>query len=337
MNTENKIEFYFFPIVATYGNESSASILAKWDKLDTLSETNKGKLTSQKTAEVIKRINYTFNLNPEQISIVAITVRSYYFGEIALEDMPFYLAKEIPIDLAKAKEISQMIIQKIINDDSQEKAYQSQLEKLPIEVAVKRYPETGEQLITSDYIKLKSFFEPVRPSIKNWLSDYTFNIGISNHDPIVRGNYLFKNENAQKLSAQDRDKLSQILKSFEEKTPLAINTNTRQVVFSTAINQERPVIKPSFAESALDGQSAPRQNYPSEKPQTFQSDEERLSAWRQNLPLKETLENNNNTNQSGANNIRFSSTQKFSVEKPTVKNNFQRPMPKNVIDLRKEE
>ncbi len=293
-------------------DETEEQFIATHDHFIELDEITKNKLATSETASEIQAIGKNCNLKLVQMSDIARAIRSYYFGELTLEDMPFYLAKEIPIDLSKAKEISQIIIQKIINDDSQEKAYQSQLEKLPIDVAVKRYPELGEQLVTSDYIKLKSFFEPVRPSIKNWLSDYTFNIGISNHDPVVRGNYLFKNENAQKLSQQDRDKLSQILKSFEEKTPLAVNTNTRQVVFSAMANQE--------------------------KTQTFQTDEERLSAWRKNLPLKETLENKNN-NQPETNNIRFSSPQKFSTEKPQMispKYSSPRPMPKNVVDLREE-
>lgn len=289
-------------------DETTKQITARQDRFIQLPVFIKEKLSSSETGEKIQQIGKKYNLELLQMADISRAIRSYYFGELMLEDLPFYLAKEIPIDLSKAKEISQIIIQKIINDDSQEKAYQSQLEKLPIDMAIKRYPELGEQLITSDYIKLKSFFEPVRPSIKNWLSDYTFNIGVSNHDPIARGNYLFKNENARKLSQSDRDKLSQILKSFEEKTPLAINTNTKQVVFSAMASQERLA--------------------------TFQTDEERLSAWRKNLPL---LENKNN-NQSGANNIRFSSPQKFSTEKPPVKNNFfaARPTMKNVVDLREE-
>lgn len=382
VNKSADLSFYTSPqcVPATKNpqEETEEQMNENQKKFLALPELVQDKFVSHETSQKIQNIGKSYNLELLQMADISRAIRSYYFGELTLEDMPFYLAKEIPIDLSKAKEISQIIIQKIINDNSQEKAYESQLEKLPIDVAIKRYPEVGEQLITSDYIKLKSFFEPVRPSIKNWLSDYTFNIGISNHDPIIRGNYLFKNENAKKLSVQDRDKLSQILKSFEEKTPLAVNTNTRQVVFSAMASQERPatITKPSFTQSARDE----RQNFPPpqptrkteiypepekqriiqpaaqptenkntvlKKPQTFQTDEERLSAWRRNLLTepassagRKISENRDaSINQSGANSVRFSSPQTFPAEKPQIispKYSPSRPMPKNVVDLREE-
>ena len=241
-----------------------------------------------------------------------------------------------------------------------EKAVEMRMEKLPIDIAMERYPTLGEQLITSTYIKLKVFPEPARPSIKNWLSDYTFTVGISNHDPIIRGNYLFKGDNARMLSTEDRDKLATIIKSFEEKTPLIINATTKQVIF---VSPERKEIlrRPAANHSPAHSNFSPRQerrepeNYHQEEqisqPQKrFQSDEERISAWRKDLPQKRTAEEEN-----GANNVHFSSPQTFSTEKPpevprpiapnyssqksTARINYStpRPMPKNVVDLREEQ
>jgi hypothetical protein len=235
-------------------------------------------------------------------------------------------------------------------------------ENLPIDVATERYPELGEQLITSSHIKLKIFPEPVRPSIKNWLSDYTFTVGVSNRDPIMRGNYLFKSENTRNLSQEDRTKLTAILKSFEEKTPLAVNVNTRQVVFSAP---EKKVVR-ELPERPRFNQNISRNNFPrAEIKETentyyptqkitgsqprFQTDEERISAWRRNLPQKEELEE-----KTVASNVHFSSPQIFSTEKPPettrpIQPNYApkapvtrinystpRPMPKNVVDLREE-
>ncbi len=235
---------------------------------------------------------------------------------------------------------------------------QAQLEKLPINMALEKYPELGEQLITSSHIQLKMFPEPVRPSIKNWLSDYTFTIGISNHDPIVRGNYLFKGTNAASLSSQDREKLTEIIKSFEEKTPLTINTKTKRVLFITPAKAETPQIqsRPMISQNVTRKDLEPveirrgQENYPpkqftTQSQKRFQSDEERISAWRKNLPEKNTLENKN---------ISFSSPQTFSTEKPPevprpIMPNYQarkpvakinyvapRPMLKNVVNLKEE-
>jgi hypothetical protein len=225
------------------------------------------------------------------------------------------------------------------------------IENLPIDIAMEKYPELGEQLITSSHIKLKIFPEPVRPSIKNWLSDYTFTVGISNHDPIVRGNYIFKGENARLLSQEDRAKLTAILKSFEEKMPLAVNVNTRQIVFSLPEKRVLPQAQNNFPSTETrrmpENYTQPRRI---QEPQPrFQTDEERISAWRRNLPQKEELEN-----KPVASNVHFSSPQTFSTEKPpetvrpiqpnypqkapTAKINYvaPRPMPKNVVDLREE-
>jgi hypothetical protein len=240
--------------------------------------------------------------------------------------------------------------------------YKAQLENLPIDTALEKYPELGEQLITSNHIKLKMFPEPVRPSIKNWLSDYTFTIGLSNHDPIVRGNYLFKGENTHTLSIQDREKLTTIIESFEEKYPLSINTKTKQIIFIAPERKEtpqipiRPAINQNIARRDLEPTEIRRgqESYPQKEilpqPQKrFQSDEERISAWRKDLPEKRVQ-----TDESRNENIRFSSPQTLSTEKPPeiprpVAPNYQaqkpvarinyatpRPMPRNVVNLREE-
>jgi hypothetical protein len=221
------------------------------------------------------------------------------------------------------------------------KTFASQLENFSIDVVLKKYPETGEQLITQNRIKLAVFPDPVRPSIKNWLADYSYVVGISNHDPIVRGNYLFKSENGRTLNSQDREKLAEILKSFEEKTPLTVNTKTKQIIFlpPTEKRSEKPL--PTQQTSATNSASP-----------VFATDTDRLSAWRKNLPQKETLEKEPEVILPEK--ISFSSPQTFSTEKverttPTLTRKYSpfppqkqanspqgRPMPKNVVNLREE-
>jgi len=348
-NIENKIESYFYPILASLGNESSDYLLDKWDKFDALSEVNQNKISSKKTAEIIKKMGEELSLDQEKITTLAIIIRDYYLEGIKLENLPATLSKEMGADLKIAKKISDLVIQKIINDDSQEKAYEAQLEKFPISTVLEKYPAIGEQLITSTHIKLKTYPEPVRPSIKNWLADYTFTVGISNHDPIVRGNYLFKNENAVRLSGFDREKLSAILKSFEEKTPLTVNVNTKQIIFSTPERKEFPK-NPLVDLSGIDSNAEPaeinrspkrtetakesilnlknphtlpeptktipnKESYPQQRlaklRQIAEPDAERLSAWRRDLLQKESPLYADKADE----NVRFSSPQTFSTEK----------------------
>lgn len=322
-------------------DETSEHVFKRQEKFLTLSESVKDKLVSEETAQKIQTIGKNFNLELLQLTDIARAVRGYYFGEIQLENFPAILSKEMGVDQITAQKISELVIQRIINDDSQEKAYVAQLEKLPITIAIQKYPELGEQLITQNRIKLAVFPDPVRPSIKNWLADYSYVVGISNHDPIVRGNYLFKSENGRNLNSSDREKLAEILKSFEEKTLLIVNTKTKQIIFlpPTEKRSEKPL--PTQQTSATNSVSP-----------VFATDTDRLSAWRKNLPQKETLEKEPEVILPEK--ISFSSPQTFSTEKidrttPTLTRKYSpfppqkqinspqgRPMPKNVVNLREE-
>ena len=212
-------------------NETPEQVYAIQEKFLTLPEAIKNKIVSEETSKKIQTAGINFNLELLQIASIARAIRNYYFGEIQLENFPKIFSEEMGIDLNKAQEISNLVIQRIINDNSQEKEYQSQLENLTLQEALKKYSELGEQLITSNKIKIKNFPEPVRPSIKNWLSDYTFNMGYDPHNSMVRGEFLFRNENARQLSQIDKQKLEYILKAYDENTRVTVNANLKQVIF----------------------------------------------------------------------------------------------------------
>ncbi|MDP1620274.1 MAG: hypothetical protein Q8L11_02740 [Candidatus Moranbacteria bacterium] len=102
---------------------------------------------------------------------------------------------------------------------------------IPLDEILKQFPEIGEQIITSNRIQILSFPEPARPSIKNWLADYTSILGNEPHDSIARGNYLFHEKNTQNLSSTNRNRLAYILKSFDEKTPITMDKSSKQIIF----------------------------------------------------------------------------------------------------------
>lgn len=204
------------------------------DRILQLPEPTKEKLSSYITSEKIQQIGQSFNLQLLQMADISRAIRSYYFGELKLEDLPNYLAREIPIGPSKAQEISRMIIEKIINDTSVEQAAQAKLLQITITDSLKQIPEVGEQLITSEKIQLKNFPEPVRPSLKNWLADYDYTQYSKEHTAMERGIYLFQGTNGKKLSSQDRNKLAYILKAYDEKVPISVNKETKQIVFQSS-------------------------------------------------------------------------------------------------------
>ncbi len=211
--------------------ETKEQFITTHDRFLQLDEIIKDKLADEKTAQKIQQIGKEYQLSLLQMASIARIIRSYYFGEIKLEDFSQKLSEEMEIILNKAQEIAQIVIRKIINDDSLEKQQQAQREKVNFQKALKKYPELKEQIITSNHIKLENFPQPVRPSLKNWLADYVFNTGHKHHSSLVRGNYLFRNENAQALNYSEQQKLSYLLKAYDENELLKINTNLKQIIF----------------------------------------------------------------------------------------------------------
>lgn len=104
-------------------------------------------------------------------------------------------------------------------------------EKLPLRDLLKKYPAVGEQMVTANQLKLSHFDRPVRPSIRNWLYDYTSQLGQERHDSMQRMKYLFSSVNGKNLTSPDREKLGIILKSFDENVPLPVDAGRNEVVF----------------------------------------------------------------------------------------------------------
>jgi len=231
--------------------ETRDQVVLRQEKFLSLPEKYQDKLLSEKTSQQIQRFGGLFNLKLLQLASISRAIRSFYFGELKLEDFPFYLAKEIPVDLSTAKEITTIVMRDIINDDSEEKLRQQNMLSLPLMQALEEIPEIGEQLITSERINVLNLPEPARPSVKNWIADYTSVLGRDTHDAIVRGNYIFHGANAKKLNDAERQKLAYILKALDEKTPININKAIRKIIFPSVSQSSQPSPRTSMPEKSM--------------------------------------------------------------------------------------
>lgn len=110
----------------------------------------------------------------------------------------------------------------------------SDIVKMTLHEALEKHKNIGDQLITSLPLKLRIFPDVVRPSIKNWISDYHDHVGSGKHGTIERGNFLFHSENGKKLQSLDRLKLAEVLKALDDKDELNIDTRLEKLVFSKA-------------------------------------------------------------------------------------------------------
>lgn len=293
----------FTPVTKNPDDETEEQIMTRHRKFLNLPEPVKDKLASVEISEKIQKIGTYFKLELLQLADISRTIRNYYFSELKLEDMPFLLAKEMNVDLTKAKEITQVVIDKIINDRSQEEAYQSGLEQLLIPDALKKYPEIGEQLITANRIKIKSFPDLARPSLKNWLADYHFTLDRGSHNSVERSNYLFHTGNTQTLSTSDRQKLSYLLKCLDENIPVTVSKSAKQIIFP-----KNPENEPANAFSAP--AAAPKNNI-----QSIEFSYPQKPAYQKPQPFTPTVAAN----------------QTIKLEPKPEK---PRPLPRNVVNLR---
>lgn len=211
------------------------------DKLKQVSPALLDFLLSFQNTFFYNQLSEKFNLNGEQRDVLPRIV-----WQICLNKNWFDFEKTLTssLNIPQAKNISEEIEKMILSKAKElaEKPFSSQnnivakeptenLVKTTLSDALKKFPEIGEQLITKNHIKLRNFPEPVRPSIKNWLSDYTYDSGYTSHNAVERGTFLFRNENSRELDSTDREKLAHILKSHDENTTITINTTTKQIVF----------------------------------------------------------------------------------------------------------
>lgn len=222
----------------------------------TLPDEIREKLSSLETGRKIEEIGKKYSLSLLETATLARAVRCYYFKKINQSEISEFVLSELKnLDSRSAQEISNSIVESIINSSQTAQNFnKTAIEQLPIPEAVRIYPEINEQLITSQPIRMKNYPEAVRPSIKNWIADYTFQLGYDHHDSIMRGNFIFKSENGKNLTQNDRRRLSEILKSFDEKSPLSVDPATKQIVFP-ALQERKSPERQSFSPSLAKIQS----------------------------------------------------------------------------------
>jgi len=115
--------------------------------------------------------------------------------------------------------------------------------------------EALNQGLTVSPLKIADFEQPVRGTIKNWLSDYVKQKGAEKHDQMIRSDYLFKNDNAKNLPPQEKPLVAEILKSYDENSTLPYNEEEKRIILeglekNPSRPQESSTAPASFANSS---------------------------------------------------------------------------------------
>jgi len=252
MDKKNLIILAAVPMtVPVSENETEAQFLERWRKVDALPAEKKEILSSDITIGKIEDVAKRFRLTYGEACDISRLVRSVVFGEINVSQVDSYLKQKIQhIEQADRDNVKNIIVeilsqQPILSMEAMETESRKKVQ-LSLSEALLKYPKVGEQNITTDQIKLKYFPTLVRPSVKNWITDFHDAMGAGKHSPIDRGNFLFHSENGKKLSSTDRQKLGTILKSLDEQTLLTIDGETQIIVFENVQQENTRVIPDSI-------------------------------------------------------------------------------------------
>ncbi len=193
------------------------------------------------------------NLDKESIRKLAIDIVKERFYPIKdfLEGMEVLiknLGGEAPENIKLYKEKYDLLLsQHVIEPIDQEDKYlltpdlQPETDDEIVYIGVgelfEKYPDTKNQFITSQPIKLKEKEGPINATLLNWTKNYREEMGAPPHSSMERAEYLFKSENAKKLDESERKILSAALKAYDEGGELPVDANSGKLVLSELFHQ----------------------------------------------------------------------------------------------------
>ncbi len=126
---------------------------------------------------------------------------------------------------------------------------------------VKDNKDALNQTLTNAPIKITDFDQPVRPTIKNWLVDYVKIKGAGHHEALERSDYLFNSPNSRALSEEERALVAEILKAYDEDSPLPINAPDQTILLEKLVATAKTSAMPRGERSEFYG-AAPRGSSP---------------------------------------------------------------------------
>lgn len=244
-NKQKIVDRIYFPMTAPsrFGQIDSPDIIIKrWTVFNALPENEKDRMLAKHVPFVLRDIAEAKGFSESEIVALSGLVRDLFFGIISRDDISGELQRRITkLSSLDAKEVGYVILYKILTADvfSESTKTAILLRRLSLEEALAQYSNINEQLVTTIPLVLRISPNPVRPTVKNWITDYHEQMGLGKHETFDRGNYLFHSENSKRLEAEDRRKLSLILRSLDEGTPLMIDPEKQEIVFDEVAADSR--------------------------------------------------------------------------------------------------
>ncbi len=211
-------------------DETEEQVMERQEKFLKLPEKIQDKLLSREVSKKIQQIGKRYGLSLIQMGAIARLIRSYYFNEAKEADFANILMRETKIDSQQAQEIARYVTDNIIKSDGL--VTTSAKVKLTLKKALEQYPKTKEQILAEKMIKVLGKPYPVKATVENWLKDYRSVVGVDNNDVMKRSAYLYSGENARGLTENERQRLAELLKSWDEDSLLVVDKVAEKIVFT---------------------------------------------------------------------------------------------------------
>jgi hypothetical protein len=121
--------------------------------------------------------------------------------------------------------------------ESGSQSVEADLIKGEISELMSKYEEIKEQEIGINNLDVEG--EGLPPTIENWLYDYKMKLGTGVHSSLQRSGYAYNSLNAKKLERKEREKLSVVLDSYDNKKKIWYNKLFQEIDFEAILSPEK--------------------------------------------------------------------------------------------------
>jgi hypothetical protein len=234
MENYRDLQKYYPTLVSdVQGRRSENESIKRMIKINSLSDKAKTILYSNEIVDFIYAVEQRYRLSDAQTEEFSRMVRQYFFREIT--DGGF--AQKVS-ELCRTSPDNALALLRAINaivpkQEQEEQMHQARTAQMSLADVLVKYPRIKDQNITSRAIITKPFLQPLQPTIKNWIMVYEKVLGVSRHDAIERGEFVFRAEATRALNGDERNLLAEILRSRDENTPITVDVDLQKIVATT--------------------------------------------------------------------------------------------------------
>ncbi|MFW5884893.1 MAG: hypothetical protein ACOCUF_01520 [Patescibacteria group bacterium] len=196
-------------------------------------------MIKEETEEKIIQTANRFGLkNPQDLGKLSRLIRGVFCGEVESSRVGMEIEKKMGLKNARKNDLEKELKEVLaFIKKGGEQAVREDLEKEKIIELMSKYEQVREQMVGIDGLGVEGELLP--PTIENWLYDYKMKLGTGNHNSLQRSGYAYNSVNAKKLERKEREKLSIILDSYDNKKKIWYNKLYEEVDFEAILYPER--------------------------------------------------------------------------------------------------